>query len=443
MPVTGHHIRHVLPVWLMATLSAVTLPVVCHGATRPGATRPPFNTGSGFFVAGGRLYDYDGNEFRIRGVNRLHWDSDSADGIARSHANTVRWDIDFGRSAALNVGLVKAQSIARHEVPIVGNWEGTCSSDPARLESIVSTWVTQARQWRRLDRTFILNIANEWGPADSTVWRDAYIVAVKRLRDAGYLAPLLIDSGGCGQDMDDLAKYSRAVFDSDPQRNIVFAIHLYGNTDDHSASIRTVRAGNPTVITLDSSAPDHPMAPGFNGHNNSWSGLSAYQISGARGMTQLNGVQPARVNVGGVPGAWTVTLQVDSSHWSPYTGGATLVDYNGNYAVRMARLAALRDSVGAAYIVGEFGPGENIGSSPTSVTPGELIKAAESHGIGWLAWAWDDMNLPGCSADDHGFSMTRGCGRYRGPTDLTRFGHDVVLNPEYGLATNARPASIF
>ncbi len=423
---------------LMAALIVMMAPAICRGATRPRV-----NTGNGFFVLNGKLYDYKGDEFRIRGVNRLHWDSQSADGIARSHANAVRWDIDFSRSAALNVSLVKAQSIARHEVPIVGNWGGTCSQDPAKLESIVSTWVAQARQWRRLDRSFILNVANEWGPVDSAVWRDAYVSAVKRLRAAGYLAPILIDSGGCGQDMEDLSKYSQAVFDSDPQRNIMFAVHLYGNTNDYSASIRTVHTGDPTVITLDSHAPEHPFSPSFNGHDNSWSGLSAYRISGVRGMTQLNGVQPARVNVGGVQGAWTVTLLIDSSHWPAYTGGGTLVDYNGNYAVRMARLAALSTRVGAVYIVGEFGPGGNVGASPTSVTPGEIITAAESNGIGWLAWAWDDNDLPGCRADDHWFSMTRDCGRYRRAADLTRFGRDVVLNPVYGLAVNAKAASIF
>src|SRR5215831_10102039 len=41
------------------------------------ATRPPYNTGSGFFVAGAKLYDPNGVEFRVRGVNKLHWDVDA------------------------------------------------------------------------------------------------------------------------------------------------------------------------------------------------------------------------------------------------------------------------------------------------------------------------------------------------------------------------------
>ena len=304
--------------------------------------RPASNTGNGFFVANGQLYDPTGQPFRIRGVNRLHWDSDSAAGIQKSGANAVRWDIDFTRAATDNVNLIQTQSIQDGEVPIVGNWTGTCSTDPSALSSIVSTWVAQAAQWTTLDEYLIVDIANEWGPANSTVWRDSYISAISSLRNAGYTGLILVDSGGCGQDDADLLQYSQAVFDSDPQRNVMFALHLYGGANDYQC--------------LDSAASRKAIPPSsrwratrrltrlrrqFTGSNNSYLGVSAYQISGVQGMTQINGEQPAPTNVGGVPGAWTVTLSVDSSNWGNYTGGGTLVDYNGNYALRIARLAAL------------------------------------------------------------------------------------------------------
>ena len=433
---------------LLAGLSAAPAASATSAASpRPApttATRPAGNHGNGFFVLDGRLYDPAGHEFRIRGVNRVHWDSDSADGIERSGANTERWDIDFTRPAAANVALVRHESIARHIVPIVGNWGGTCSADTGKLEAMVASWVAQARRWTRLNRDLILNIANEWGPADSPVWRDAYIGAIGRLRAAGYTGPILIDSGGCGQDDADLLKYSQAVFDSDPERNVLFAEHLYGGTNDESASIRAVMKGSPTQLTLQGSSPTHPFAPSFDGHNNSYSGVSAYQISGVRGMTPLDGMQPARQNVGGTPGAWTVSLTVDSGAWPDYAGGGRIVDYNGNYALKIARLAALARRTGAAYIVGEFGPGRNIGPSPTRVTPAEIITAAEADGIGWLAWAWDDNNLPNASADDQWFSMTyHGPGIFRHDSDLTQFGREVVLNPVYGLKALAHPASTF
>jgi hypothetical protein len=404
--------------------------------------RPSYNTGNGFFVSNGKLYDPAGNEFRIRGVNRLHWDSDSAAGLVKSGSNTVRWNIDFTRPAAVNVGMVTLQSIDNGIVPVVGNWGGTCSSDPSKLSAIVSTWVAQAPQWTKLDKYLIVNVANEWGPANSALWRDSYVSAIARLRAAGYMGPILVDSGGCGQDDADLLQYSQAVFDSDPQRNVVFAAHLYGGSHDYSASIQSVRKGNPTVITLAGNSPTHPFAPNYNGSNNSYSGLTAYQIDDVQGMTQLNGNHAALQNVGGVPGAWTVTLSEDSTHWGDYGGGGKIVD-NGNYAFRIAQLAALSRRTGAAYIIGEFGPGKNIGPSPTLVTPGQIIAAAEANGIGWLAWAWDDNDLAGCSSDNKWFSMTYGCGRYARPSDLTDFGKEVVLDPSHGIVALARRASIF
>jgi hypothetical protein len=117
-----------------------------------------------------------------------------------------------------------------------------------------------------------------------------------------------------------------------------------------------------------------------------------------------------------------------------------VVDYSGNYALRIARLAALSQTTGAAYIIGEFGPGKNIGPSPTLLTPTEVITAAEENGIGWLPWAWDDYDLGDCRADDRWFSMTHYCG-YSSASDLTDFGKDVVLNPNYGIKALAKPAS--
>jgi mannan endo-1,4-beta-mannosidase len=322
--------------------------VIPNEPNRRPVARPPYNTGNGFFVLNGKLYDANGYEFRVRGVNRVHWDSNSAAGIAKSGANAVRWLIDFSREAKDNVKLIQAQSIQNSNVPILGNWAGTCKSDPAILVSIVSTWIAQAPQWTKLNKYLIVNVANEWGESDSAAWRDAYIGAIRSLRSAGYLGTILVDTGGCGQDIQDLLQYSAAVFNSDPQRNVMFALHIYG--------------GMPTA------------------------------------------------SVG------------------PY----------------LAQLAALRDTEGIPFLVGEFGPGRNIGPSATLTTPRDVITAAEANGIGWLAWAWDDNNLPNARANDAWFSMTyAGVGVYTTASDLTIFGRDVVLDPTYGIKALATPASIF
>jgi len=58
---------------------------------------------------------------------------------------------------------------------------------------------------------------------------------------------------------------------------------------------------------------------------------------------------------------------------------------SGNY---LANLAALSASSGMVFVLGEFGPLHSGGAS--SVTPAQMIDAANAAGIGWLGWAWDE-----------------------------------------------------
>lgn len=78
-------------------------------------------------------------------------------------------------------------------------------------------------------------------------------------------------------------------------------------------------------------------------------------------------------------------------------------------------------------VIGEFGPGNNIGPSPTPVAAVDIVARAEAAGFGWLAWAWDDNDLAGCASDDKWFSMTTHCSAYTGQTsELTAFGQVIV-----------------
>jgi mannan endo-1,4-beta-mannosidase len=312
------------------------------------ATRPSTNTGTGFFVSGSKVYDAKGAEFRVRGVNRVHWDNGST-GLWLSKANTERIAIDFTQSTATNMGVINNQILAHKMVPMPGNWNGTCSSDPAALTAIVDTWVAQASAWTALNSNGAINIANEWGPnASSTnhVWRDSYITAIKRMRAAGYTGLLVIDAAGCGQDAPTVTLDGAAVLAADPQHNVLFDVHVYGNF-----------------------------------------------------------YYPA------------------TASW--------MIDYTKS----LAALAA----TGLPVMLGEFGPGKNVGPSPTLITPTQVIATAEAAGWGWLAWAWDDNNLASCKADDNWFSMTTSCGSYASSSDLTTFGKTIVTL----LQSMATPATIF
>jgi mannan endo-1,4-beta-mannosidase len=241
-------------------------------------------------------------------------------------------------------------------VPIAGVWftsgtwadadNVTCKEDTAKFNTAVDQWVAQAATFKPFEKHVLINIANEWGPSPSTVWRDAYISAVARLRAAGYLSTLVIDSGGCGQDIMDVVTYGQAVFNSDPQRDILFDVHIYG-------------------------------------------------------MWSSSGGQ-----------SWQTDLQT-----------------------RLDKLAA----TGLPILIGEFGPGRNIGPSPTSITPGQVITAAEARGMGWLAWATDN---PASNVSDTDFALSY-TGDYTRSADLTTFGKDVLENATYGLLRLGQPATSF
>jgi len=314
----------------------------------PRQSRPVYNKSTGFFVVGRKLYDANGREFRMRGLNHLHWDNQSV-GIPKTGANTERWDLDFNQPIATNLDLMQ-RSIGYKLVPIAGNWDGTCDHNGATLDAIVAKWVATAPQWKSLEKYLLINIANEWGPDKSLVWRDRYIAAIAALRAAGINSTLVIDAGGCGQDDQDIVLYGAEVFASDPQKNVVFDIHIYGGWGDH------------------------PTDPWIRDIDRSFDALAA---------------------------------------------------------------------TGLPILVGEIGPGRNIGPSPTMITPGRVITAAEARGFGWLIWAWDDPagEYTSPPRDDwFGMSFT---GDYKSREDLTTFGKDVVESPSYGLKALATRASIF
>jgi Cellulase (glycosyl hydrolase family 5) len=316
-----------------------------------GVTRPAYNTGSGFFVLNGKLYDANGSEFIFQGVDRAHYDSPSQPGISNAKANAVRlfmYHTSVGAAAYANVA--QTQHVAYNEVPIItmayfpDNTASSCNSSTTELAAGASWWAANASAFSGLQKSAIINLANEWGPANSATWASANEAAVATVRVGGWLGPILIDSGGCGQDMADLTTYSGQVFNSDPQKNVIFALHIYGN----------------------------------------------------------------------IPTA--------------------------SVASDIAQLAALAKSTGAVYAVTEFGPGNNIGPSPTLTTPQSIVAAAQANGLGWLAWAWDDNNLSGGASNNSGFSMTlAGPGTYTGTgSQLTSYGQVMVP-----LIQTATPASIF
>jgi mannan endo-1,4-beta-mannosidase len=301
--------------------------------------RPAGNTATdGFYVLGSKLYDPTGEEFRVRGVNFGHgWDQVGGyTGIPAAGANTARLVLDMSKPAATNVANVQRLA-ATGVVPMPTNFSTTCKGDQASLAAAVDQWVAQAPAWTPLSSTVLVNIANEWGPGDNVGWRDGYVLQIPRMRAAGYTGTLVVDTGGCGQNLKDVLTWGADVEAADPLHNVLFSVHVYGN--------------------FYLSAPQSWMQP------------------------QLYPTALPRLKASGLP-----------------------------------------------IIIGEFGPGRNIGPSPTLLKPEQVVADAEANGLGWLAWSWDDNDLAGCGGDDNWFAMVTKCGQYTGndATELTLFGRTIV-----------------
>lgn len=82
---------------------------------------------------------------------------------------------------------------------------------------------------------------------------------------------------------------------------------------------------------------------------------------------------------------------------------------------------------GLEIVIGEFGPGNNIGPSPTPIDPLNIINRCEDAGFGWLAWAWDDGPYP-VVPQTGTFALCAGRSVYTGndAAELTEFGRIVV-----------------
>jgi len=153
--------------------------------------RPSHNTGKGFFVSGGNVYDANGYQFTIRGfAHSLYWGNatKAKNAIAefpKTRANAVRvvFGDDFGPSQySIERQHIVEQLIGEGIVPIVEDSSVTGHTGAEYLTSVVDKWLApgSVQFLKKYEKQVILNIANEWGP-DSQDWADQYKIAIDRI----------------------------------------------------------------------------------------------------------------------------------------------------------------------------------------------------------------------------------------------------------------------
>jgi mannan endo-1,4-beta-mannosidase len=211
----------------------VALVVLAAGMLVAGS---PAQAATGFYVSNGRLYDANGSDFVMRGVNHPHaWFASqtpsSLANIKRLGANTVRVVLDFSRSAS---DIANVVSMCKQNKLICvlefHNTTGYGDQSAATLSQAADQWIRVRGAIVGQERYVIVNIGNEpYGNNNAAGWTNDTIGAIQKLRNNGLTHTLMVDGPNWGQDWSGTMRTNASrVFNADSLRNTVFSIHMYG-----------------------------------------------------------------------------------------------------------------------------------------------------------------------------------------------------------------------
>ncbi|MET7280086.1 cellulase family glycosylhydrolase [Kribbella sp. NPDC005582] len=197
----------------------------------------------GLRVSGTRIVEANGATFVMRGVNHPYvWypsQNSSFANIKATGANTIRVVLGSGKrwgptsvNEVTNIVSLCKQSrlicvLEVHDTTGYGD-EGAA----ATLDQAASYWISVAGALRGQENYVVINLGNEpFGNNQqvSATWASATTSAIRRLRSAGFQHLLMADAPMWGQDWQNIMRDNAgSVLNSDPQRNTVFSIHMYG-----------------------------------------------------------------------------------------------------------------------------------------------------------------------------------------------------------------------
>lgn len=203
----------------------------------------------GFYVNGTTVYDANGNAFVMRGVNIAHaWfpgETEAAiKGAAARGANTVRIVCSNGRkytkTSKSDLEWIINTCKANKVVAVLEVHDTTGSDSISDLDAAVDYWKEMKDVVNNNKQYVIVNIGNEWcGKWDSNLWAEGNKKAIKAIRNAGIQNLLMIDCAGWGQYPDSIKDKGREVFNSDPNKNLMFSIHMYEYAGADANTVKT------------------------------------------------------------------------------------------------------------------------------------------------------------------------------------------------------------
>lgn len=206
------------------------------------------NSESTMTVNGRHLFDANGEQVVLRGINEMFIWSDDPTGdtlmteIAQTGANSVRilWlsDEEDSIATAENLDKVIQNAINNGMFPMPELHGAT--GDFEKLQSQVDYWVRPdvVEVLKKHEPHLLLNIANECGGHEVTApeFLEGYQKAILRIRETGLKCPLVIDASGWGQDLDILLETGPTLLEYDTEGNLLFSVHIWWPADDGSTN---------------------------------------------------------------------------------------------------------------------------------------------------------------------------------------------------------------
>ncbi|MEU1422020.1 cellulase family glycosylhydrolase [Kitasatospora sp. NPDC086009] len=221
--------------------------------------------GTGIHVSNGRVYEANGSQFVMRGVNHAYtWyptRTTAIADIAARGANTVRVVLSNGdrwtRTGSAQLATLIDQCKRAKVICVLEVHDATGYGEDGAattLDRAAQFWVDNKSVLAGQEAYVVVNIANEpWGNSGYAAWTAATKSAISRIRAAGLHHALMVDGPNWGQDWSHTMRDNAgSVFQSDPDRNTIFSIHMYG-VYDTAAEVQSylgayVNAGLPIVV---------------------------------------------------------------------------------------------------------------------------------------------------------------------------------------------------
>lgn len=226
-------------------------------------TNTQISVNGSFHVDGTTIFDANGNPFVMRGVNIAHaWYTDKTEtsikAAAKLGTNTVRIVCADGQQWTKTTASELKEIIRickeNQQVCILEIHDATGSNSVYDLLKACDYWKEMKDILNENKAYVILNIANEWaGEWNGSAWADGNKQAISAIRSAGIKNMIMVDCAGWGQYPASVHDYGKSVFESDPDKNTVFSIHMYeyaGGTSDmvRNNIDKSLAIGVPVVI---------------------------------------------------------------------------------------------------------------------------------------------------------------------------------------------------